>query len=138
MAVTPNLTELAMARMMGVDIPPPGAKKIKIKVVSRTSGHAVAGTVVPAGESVLEIYDVHFEEFAKLVEDERKLDLAAEQHERDREQYEAIKAGKEGTEEWRKGYEPSVPASFRDMFKRDVLPFDSVELYEPPTKRAAA
>jgi len=137
MAVVPNLTELAMARMLGVDIVPPGAKKMRVSVASRSSGHAVQGTLVSAGTGIYEIYDIHLGEFEKLVEDSSLIELATRQYERDLEQFEAIKRGDAGTDEWRKQYEPSMPAAFRDMFKRDPLPFDAVEPYEQPSKRAA-
>ena len=72
-----------------------------------------------------------------MVEDPAKLEMASDQYERDLEEFEHVKKGEPGIE-WRKQYEPSMPAAFRDMFKRDPSPFDSVEVVATAPKKAAA
>lgn len=121
----------AAAKALGIDIPPEDQTKIRIRVKSRTHGQVVSGTYVDFGEKTYVIYRAHLGDFEKLIETapQSDRDFAQRQFEADLRDANGAKAKTEGAE-YRKPYDPSYPAAFRSLFRRDLLPFDAVEVVE--------
>lgn len=135
------LQKLALARMARVDPPPFDVRTgepygvIRVAVTSHTDGQVIpGGHRAMSGEGVFEIYESQLGDLEALVDPASASDL-----DRVRADYEHhVSECESGRNE--RPYLPSIPASYRRLFHRDMLPFSMVEVLPAPkrAKRAAA
>ena len=132
-----NFSNLAAAKLLGIDLPPTNDKRIRVRVTSRSHGQVVCGTFVEHGTHEYTIFEAHLDAWERLVETASapERETAQRHYEKDVRDADARKAGKDV--EYRRQYEPSYPAAFRNLYGRDLLPFDRVDLVEdkPAAKR---
>jgi len=138
---TDTLARLAMARMARVDAVPYDPRTgeeyalVRVEIDSRCNGQAIPGGLVPAGQSVHEIYENQLAGVEALVEPVTEAELASVAA--DYEHHCRECAGELGEPENKRTYLPSFEASFRRLMHRDILPFRSVSVL-PARKRKAA
>lgn len=121
-------------RLLGL---PVGSRaRIKVRVRSRTQGVVVHGAYIESGEKLYDVYEEHLPAYESLVERDMGT-LAAARHQYQLDMDDRAKLARGEDVVFIKPYEPSVEASFRALARRDVLPFDSVEVMpaQAATKR---
>lgn len=111
----------------GVDVRP--GEFVNVEIDSRTTG-PFAGHVVKHGVHVYRVHELDLPALEKLVETAAgKVEIARENFERDKANFKRHVSVR-----------PSFEASFKEVAKRDVLPFDSVRVLtdEQLAERVAA
>lgn len=131
-----NMTEATeMAIRLGARVPPLDPTRIRAEIVCRAQGHVVAGYYLDVGVNVLDLYKEHLRDFECDLETAtpEQLAQAQQQYELDHRDAEDTRNKVEGAE-YRKQYDPSLPAAFRALFRRDMKPIVSIKVLGDPGK----
>jgi hypothetical protein len=138
-----DLQTVMAAKLARMDVPRDEAK-VRVRVVSTADGVVECGLVIQAGDNELLVYASDITKLEALVETDEEAMHAAERDHRihlaEIEEKRRARGGdgKDVELDTERAYRPSLAASFRQVNRRNMKPFKSVQrLDDKPAKRAA-
>lgn len=134
MSTAIDINTLAAAKILKKD-PPRAEERVKLRVVSRSEGHVIAGHVLSAGEQTVEVYESDVRLFTDSVE-RKDLGAAKERQARYAQAIEDKAAGKPVADTAFPRYPLSLEAVFREIEGRDLLPLISAKRFEEKAAKA--